>query len=167
MRVALTGVPGTGKSSVGGILAERGWRVEGVNSMAERCGLVAEGEVDLDVLARQLPIEGDEPLIIEGHFSHLLPVDIAIVLRCHPEVLRERLKRKGWPDDKVAHNVEAEAVDFVTLEALDEGITTFEVDTTQKSPIEVANDIERIVQGDGVKFLPGKVDWSEVILSWY
>ena len=61
----------------------------------------------------------EEDVMFEGHLSHLLRVDLAVVLRCSPKVLKERLEAKGWRESKIMENVEAEAVDVILVEALD------------------------------------------------
>jgi adenylate kinase len=167
MLVALSGVPGTGKSVTALDLRGRGWSVMEVKELAEAEGLVRGDEVDIKALSQRLPSSEGVTSILVGHFSHLLPVDLAIVLRCHPEVLRKRLKAQGWPPGKVQDNVEAEAVDFVTIEAVESGRDVCEVDTTRQNIPQVADAVEGILKGRRADFPPGKVDWSEVILSWY
>ncbi|MCJ7463576.1 MAG: AAA family ATPase, partial [Thermoplasmata archaeon] len=102
-----------------------------------------------------------------GHFSHLLKPDVAIVLRCSPSVLEKRLKRKGWDEKKIRENVEAEAVDVVLVEALENVAEVCEIDTTHKKPGEVAKAIEDIIAGERNKYRAGNVDWSEEVLSWF
>ncbi len=138
-----------------------------VKDLAEAEGLARGDEVDIDALAPRLPAPEGVTTILVGHFSHLLPVDLAIVLRCHPETLRRRLDAQGWPAGKVRDNVEAEAVDYVTVEAVELGREVCEVDTTQRSIPQVADAVEGILTGRRADFPLGKVDWSEVILSWY
>lgn len=167
MLAALSGVPGTGKTSVGEELRRRGWRALEVKDLAEAEGLAEGDELDLDALVARLPRTEEVTTILVGHLAHLLPVDLAIVLRCHPEVLRLRLKAQGWPAGKVQDNVEAEALDYVTIEAVEDGLEVCEVDTTQKSLAEVTDVVEAILNGDRQGFMPGSVDWSGVILSWY
>ncbi len=167
MLVALSGVPGVGKTSVGLELQNRGRCVMEVKDLAEAEGLIQGEEVDVGALAQRLPVSEDVTTILVGHFSHLLPVDLAIVLRCNPGVLRKRLEGQGWPPGKVRDNVEAEAVDYVTIEAVESGREVCEVDTTRQSIPQVADAVEGILAGRRADFPPGKVDWSEVILSWY
>ncbi len=105
--------------------------------------------------------------VLEGHFSHLLCPDVAIVLRCSPKVLEKRLAKKGWDQEKVRENVEAEAVDVVLIEALENVPEVCEIDTTKKTPGHVAKDIEKIVAGERQKYRVGNVDWSREVLSWF
>ncbi len=171
MLVALTGTPGTGKSTIAALLEEKGFRVCELEGLARRCGALRSydtvresWEVDLEVLERSIPKE--RPLILVGHVSHLLPVDLSIVLRCHPEALGERLVTKGWDAAKVRENMEAEALGVVTHAAM-EKTRTFEVDTTSASAEENARVVSDILSGKGRGHEAGTVDWSEVILGWY
>ena len=110
-------------------------------------------------------IDGD--LLIEGHLSHLLGVDIAIVLRCSPKLLEERLRSRGYGDDKVRENVEAEAVDVILIEALDCAGKVCEIDVTHLSPQTVADAVSEILAGENEKYPVGHVDWSQEVLDWF
>jgi len=123
-------------------------------------------EVDVSKLARSVAkLEGD--LILEGHFSHMLKPDLAVVLRCSPKVLERRLRKKGWEEKKIRENVEAEAVDVVLIEALENVPEVREIDTTKMKPSQVAKAIDAIVAGERQKYRVGNVDWSEEVLSWF
>ncbi|MEM0343265.1 MAG: adenylate kinase family protein [Thermoplasmata archaeon] len=171
MRVAVTGTPGVGKTSA--CAKVRSLPVYHVNDLVEMFG-VATGydrkrrtrEVDVAKLAKKIAkLEGD--MILEGHFSHMLNPDIAIVLRCSPSVLEARLRKKGWPEKKIRENVEAEAVDVVLIEALENVPEVLEIDTTKMSDVQVARAIDSIVKGERQKYRVGHVDWSQEVLSWF
>lgn len=171
MRIAVTGTPGVGKTSACALV--KSMPVVHVNDLVEKLGMVSgydrsrrTKEVDVPKLARAVAkMEGD--MVLEGHFSHMLRPDVAIVLRCSPKVLEKRLRKKGWPEKKVRENVEAEAVDVVLIEALENAPEVCEVDTTGKKPAEVARAIENIISGERQKYRVGNVDWSEEVLSWF
>ncbi len=173
--IAITGTPGVGKSTVAKILQKKGYKVFSVNELAEELDcIIGEDEsckiVDVDVLAEK--IGGVLPkgiVFLEGHLSHLLDPDKIIVLRCNPIVLKERLKVKGWREEKVLENVEAEIVDSILIEALETGKEVYEIDTTNMKPEDVADFIEKIVKGDKEvkeRFKPGKVDWIKHVGDW-
>lgn len=174
MLVAITGTPGVGKSSACRTLAERGHRVLALNREAEERGLVLGRDdtreaaiIDTDRLNEFVKSLQDDLVFLDGHLSHLLDVDISIVLRCNPNVLRQRLASLGWNERKIAENVEAEAIDVILVESLESHPETFEVDTTEKEPKRVTEDILSVVDGKASDLRAGSVDWSEVILSWY
>ena len=170
MYIALTGTPGTGKTSAAEILSERGFFITTVEQLARKQRAIEEVngdlEVDTELLAEKLGTpEGD--VIIEGHLAHLLVKGLCIVLRCHPEILRVRLEARGYPSEKLAGNLEAEAIDLIMSEAVENCAQVSEVDASEMSPGDVADIIERIINGEADKFPPGKVDWSEVVMDWY
>jgi adenylate kinase len=176
MIVALTGTPGTGKSSVGKILS-RFYDVRGVEELARDMDCVegeeAEGEekvliVDIRCLSEKLSKISGDVLIVEGHLSHLLPSDLTIVLRCNPIELKDRLSKKGWKREKILENTEAELLDIILFEAMERGAKIYEIDTTDREIEEVSRIILDIIEGERKgrrirDFTPGKIDWiSEV-----
>ena len=171
MKFAVTGTPGVGKTSSSALV--RSVKVVHVNDIVDGCGAVVgfderrrTKEVDVEKVGRAVSkMEGD--LLLEGHFSHLLGAEVAIVLRCSPKVLGERLAGKGWSEEKVRENVEAEAVDVILVEAVENVQEVCEIDTTSRTPAEVAAAIEEIVAGEIQKYPVGNVDWSREVLDWY
>jgi len=152
MRVALTGTPGTGKTTV----ADRvHLDVVHVNEVVREEGL-ATGEdeargslvADLDALRERFADRDD--VLFESHLAHHLPVDRVVVLRCHPDELAGRLADRGWAEEKVAENVESERLDLLLSEAVAEhgpdGI--YEIDTTGRSPEAVADEVAAAVRGE-------------------
>lgn len=154
MRVALTGTPGTGKTTVAG-LVETDLSVVHLNRViresdlstgrdAERDSLVA----DLDALHERFADRED--VLFESHLAHHLPVDRVVVLRCHPDRLADRLRERGWDEGKVAENIESERLDLLLSEAVAKRghDRVYEVDTTDRAPTSVARDVEAVLAGD-------------------
>jgi len=122
--VAITGTPGTGKSTAAKLLDGRGYYVVYLDQLAEERKLItgvdqARGarEVDVERLDQGIQVPVKLGFLV-SHYAHLMSVDIAIVLRCHPRILAKRLRFRGWSDAKVRENVEAEAIDVITQEAV-------------------------------------------------
>src|SRR5213596_4354638 len=173
MLVAVTGTPGTGKTSACEVLSARGYVVVDLDKIARREGLIvgrdaARGsdEVDVDALREGLRIPA-KVAFLTSHYSHRMDVNLAVVLRCRPSVLRARLEARGWPPEKVRENVEAEAIDVSLQEAVARLPFVYEIDTTTLTAEQTANTVLGILQGKAEGHAPGSVDWSEEVLSWY
>ncbi len=171
--VAITGTPGTGKTTVADILRRRGYVVFSVNELAEELDcIVGEEEgckiVDVEELKRRIGgILPEGTVFLEGHLSHLLSPKKVIVLRCNPLELKRRLESKGWDKEKVLENVEAELIDSILVEALELCEDVYEIDTTSLNPEEVADAIEDIVRGKNCdRFRPGRIDWIALVENY-
>lgn len=123
-------------------------------------------EVDVDALRRSLSVPA-KVAFLKSHYSHLMDVNLAVVLRCRPSILRARLQARGWPEAKIRENVEAEAIDLITQEAVDRLEHVYEVDTTGRTPEQTADAILDILRGQTAGHAPGSVDWTDEVLSWY
>jgi adenylate kinase len=104
--------------------------------------------------------------ILVGHLAHLVTTDVVIVLRCRPSVLAARLRSRGYPEQKVAENAEAEAIDVILVESAETGREVYEIDTTGISPEETADAVLEILAGEKEKYAIGNIDWSEEALDW-
>ncbi len=172
MRIALTGTPGTGKTTVAGLLP---YRIIDINALVKGGLNLGKDikrdclEADMQALALRLTeIEteaarqvrpGAGPLLLEGHFSHHF-ADHAIVLRLAPSKLALRLKRRGYGQAKIQENLEAEALDVILVEAVQMCSRVDEIDTTEMSPEAVADVVQKIVE-EGLRLMPGQVDWLD------
>ena len=163
MQIALTGTPGTGKTTIAGLLPYRVIDINALVKMGMNFGIDPERgclEADMDALADHLAkLDTDETLILEGHFSHHF-AGRAIVLRLAPALLKSRLEARGYSAPKIQENLEAEALDVILVEAVQLCSRVDEIDTTGKSPLEVAEKVARILQGE-LMLAPGQVDWLD------
>jgi adenylate kinase len=180
MWVALTGTPGTGKTTVAGLLREKGFSVVDVNALAFREGFV-DG-VDEKRNCTLINIQKINKFItktyhrrdlvfFEGHVTHLLSsMQRVIVLRCHPQELQKHLQMKHWNAEKIRENLEAEMLDVILCETMElhDRSQVFEIDTTLKTPEEVTGSILEIL-AKGFRpikqYRIGRIDWSEEILK--
>jgi len=141
--IAITGTPGTGKTSLCDALRES-YSVISVQNLAEQHGCLGEidssdGAAPLDIhqLAEKWHYEGEGFCFIDGHLSHFLEVDAIVILRCHPEQLKQRLKTRAYSPEKIEANVEWELLSGTWSELLEFeiDIPILELDTTT-SPLE-------------------------------
>ncbi len=177
MYIAITGTPGTGKSTLTRQLQDSGKETISVFRYSKEQGFIIRYdeemdsyEVDIQALDNHLKNRhgGEDIVFISGHLSHLLSVpDMVIVLRCNPNIIRQRLEERGYPESKIRENMEAEAVDVILVESLDNHDAVFEIECTDMQPEEVVNAVIEITEGKHNKYEPGRVDWSEVVLGWY
>ncbi len=173
---AITGTPGTGKTSVSAELRSRGYDVIDMNEHIRSHGLLGDldasrdtHEVDLDALNDSLqPYRDSDGLhLMDSHLSHFMDCSGIIVLRCDPEILYKRLKARGYSEEKVLENVQSEVLDVILCEATDSDIPVYEVDCSGGDPSVSADSVEKILKGEITDYLPGKTDWSQGMDKWF
>ena len=180
MLVAISGTPGTGKTSVSKILKQYDFEIVDLNKISiEKDFVIGVDEkrgsniIDVNMLNKYIKEKYTKKdiVFVEGHLSHLLKnIDKVIVLRCHPSVLKKRLAEKKWDDKKIKENIDAESLDVILCESVDFHLrkNIFEIDTTDKTVDRVVSSILEIAEN---KFKPmkkyniGYIDWSEEILK--
>jgi len=173
MIVAITGVGGVGKTAVARILKRRlGWKLVRSDDIAKKKKLYLGYDkerkswiVDLQKLKKELKkIEKKEKnLIIESLYAHLFDADIVAVLRCEPNVLEKRLRRKYSWHTKIVENKEAEMIGAISQEAVEKHgrARVFEFDTTKVKPNWTAKQIIQVIKGEKKKYKIGRIDWLE------
>ena len=70
--------------------------------------------------------------IVDSHLSHHI-ADIVIVLRTDPAVLKGRLEKRNYSEEKIKENLEAEALDIILAESVEWCDRVFEINTTDES----------------------------------
>ncbi|MES2154985.1 MAG: adenylate kinase family protein [bacterium] len=167
VRVALTGTPGVGKTTLAAVAAAHGWRVVDVKVWARAVGAVvghdAADEADVIDVDRLATFVQPQPydVVYEGHLSHLLPLDAAWVVRCDPRVLAQRLANRGYSPAKLRENLEAEALDIVLQEALDQLPVVIQRDGTRRSPAALFKAFADATRAGAKGHDLEPVDWSD------
>jgi len=168
VRIAVTGTPGTGKTTateeldtdlgivhLNEVIRERGLHTGKDES---RDSLLADIEAVEEAFADRTDI------LIESHLSHLLDVDRVVVLRCEPATIEDRLLERGESADSATENAESEALDVILSEAVEAHGTdsVYEIETTDQTPAETAAAIEAVIAGEGEPGA-GTVDYTEYL----
>jgi adenylate kinase len=167
--IAISGVPGTGKTDVARILAEEiGATLLSINDIIEREKVKFEwdkkrGSKIISIPSLQKAVAKSTAAglnVVEGLLAHTLKSDTLVVLRCDPLVLKKRLQKRKWDRAKITENVAAEALGVITAESANKR-KVYEIDTTKLAPEKAAAIIENILKDSrhGKRYLPGKIDW--------
>ncbi|MFH0971096.1 MAG: adenylate kinase family protein [Candidatus Micrarchaeota archaeon] len=128
MKIAITGTPGTGKTSISKEIAEElNCDVVHVNELVKKKKLYSKIEkkehiADFRKLRKELvKLMKATSIIVESHLlSDLkLPADLVIVMRCNPEELEKRLDRRKYPKTKINDNVLCEMLDYCLINAIE------------------------------------------------
>ena len=169
MQVALTGTPGVGKTTVGAALAGRGAiPVHELETATVEAGFaVGTDEARRSVIADLSGLRGwaaSREGVIVSHLAHHLEPDRAIVLRCHPTELAQRLTAVDRTPEAIAENCEAEALDLILAEAVAAlgAPAVAEVDTSGRPPEAVTEEVAALVTGSWSPSA-GTVDFSGVL----
>ncbi len=174
MKISISGTPCSGKTEVSKSLSKKlKYKLIQINELAEKLNAFTGYDkkreckiLDMDKLEKEInEIKGN--VIIEGHTSHLFPVDLVIILRCKPEILKKRLEKR-YPSNpsKVQENLEAEILGVITSEAVMNNKKVYEIDTSDKSVEESVNDVLKILEGKTKEFKIGKIDWLGKYSGW-
>lgn len=168
MRVAVTGTPGTGKTTATA-LVETDLEIVHLNEVVREKGLHSETDkernsvvADLDAIASHLGERDD--ILVESHLAHHLDVDRVVVLRCHPQTIERRLLDRGESVESARENAESEALDVILSEAVAAHgrDSVYEIETTDQSPDTTARAIETAITGDREPSA-GTVDYTDYL----
>ena len=164
MKIGITGTPGTGKSTIstnldGKVIDLKQYLEE--NDLGE---INENGEIEVEVeeLRENAPQEPEnQDLILEGHLAHFLDLDYCVVLRSRPDILRERLEKRDYLQEKIDENIESEKLDLILSQAVQRQEKVFELDTTERSVEEVVSELKKAIENMEEGY--GKVDWYEFL----
>jgi Predicted nucleotide kinase (related to CMP and AMP kinases) len=168
MMIGITGTPGTGKSTLAQELIRKEYQVIHLADTFGPYILEKDEERDTMVVDECRWAEEFKPVdgIVEGHLAHHLPCDRIIVLRCRPDILALRLRTRGYSEEKIRENAEAEALDIILQETVDRfrEDQIYEIDATGCGVCDLVDHVEGIIQGCCLPSF-GKIDWSVYLLE--
>ena len=181
MSIIITGSPGVGKHTIAKEI-ERTWKISeliDINKIAIDAGLVEQGQDALDVDVNKLkkhlePIVSDIPRLhwmgrtglVVGHLAPYVldgkSFNPCIVLRKNPYKLLDIYKKRGYTEKKMKDNLGSEILGIITNDAIKNfgQEKTFQVDTTDHTPKELAVRIQDIYYGDDNG---DNIDWLQLI----
>jgi Predicted nucleotide kinase (related to CMP and AMP kinases) len=168
VRVAVTGTPGTGKTTATDRLATD-LEVVHLNEVIREEGLASGTDetresvvADLDAVAAYL--QGQDDIVVESHLAHHFDVDRVVVLRCHPETIEARLLDRDESPDSAAENAESEALDVILSEAVTKHgqDAVYEIEMTEQTPDATARAIEAVIAGEREPSA-GTVDYTDYL----
>ncbi|QRF74922.1 putative kinase [Thermoplasmatales archaeon] len=141
--ICISGIPGTGKSTLCRKLNEIGIKCISANDEAARLDCISGDEVDVDLLRSRM----DRINIVEGHYSHLLDCDAVIILTAPEATIRKRLTERGYSEAKIDDNIESMLAGTIYYEALDRmpASRIFIIDTGSADENSVLTEAERII----------------------
>jgi adenylate kinase len=130
LRVYLTGVPGTGKTTVAERLAQLlALPYFEINTIVLEKGFYLGYDItrdtviiDEELLAPHLEMlvtEQSRICLVGGILSLRVPFDLIIVLHCQVPVLRDRLQARNYSSAKIEANIEAEIMNVLYYDALE------------------------------------------------
>ena len=144
--IIVTGTPGTGKTTVAIRLAKKiGYQYVDVNKVISReklssgydkknkCKVVDEKKLSKALV--KIIKNSDSGLVIDSHMSHYLPadtVDVCLATKCNLKLLKRRLKRRKYSEQKIRDNLDCEIFDVCLNEAKESGHTIVVVETDKK-----------------------------------
>jgi len=153
VRVAVTGTPGTGKTTATEHL-ETDLSMLHLNRIIREKGLTTghdeqRGSAVADLEAVGEWLDGKDDVIFESHLAHNFEADRVVVLRCHPSEIERRLGERDESPESVAENAESEALDVILSAAVDRHgqDSVYEIETTDEPPESVAASIAAVIDG--------------------
>jgi len=185
--IIISGTPGCGKTSVANKLSKFiDTKTISLNELAvsgdfsfdydnERKTYIVDFQIFLPYvikIIKKIKVNNPQFLIIESHFSDIIPnkfIDYVFILRCDPDELAKRLKKKNYDLNKITENVQSEilgnCVNYLVQKKIKSPI--YEIDTTNLNIESVAKTINDIIFAkiDVGNYYLGKIDWLEKLFQ--
>ena len=169
------GIPGTGKTTIGSILAEElSCAFQESSELAIRLNIasrdpsgrhtlylspkmlsvLANAIVEIARKAGCVVVSTVYPEALIWHVESYTP--FIVILRTNPLILEKRLSKRGWPRSKIVENLIAESTNYYTEKLWERRDMVIEFDTTYSRPRAAALEILRLVEAWNVGF---HIDW--------
>ena len=172
MSLVITGNPGVGKHTTTDLFVkqESSYQIIDINKFAIEGGFGDKIEDGIEVNTVELKDEikkkiSDKSLIV-GHLAPYVlddsDVDLAIVLRKNPYDLMDIYKKRNYQDSKIKQNAGSEVLGVIANDTIASfgKEKTFEIDTTQKTPKRVVEQINGIIKNQERGDI---IDWLTIV----
>ena len=172
MNLVITGNPGVGKHTTTDLFVkqESSYQIIDINKFAIEGGFGDKIEDGIEVNTAELKDEikkkiSDKSLIV-GHLAPYVldesDVDLAIVLRKNPYDLMDIYKKRNYQDSKMKQNAGSEVLGVIANDTIASfgKEKTFEIDTTQKTPKRVVEQINGIIKNQERGDI---IDWLTIV----
>ncbi len=117
--ISITGIPGSGKTSVCILLNQMGLDCRNVLDLEGATDCLEDEEMDIGCLREKIRRRPGDPAIIEGHYSHLLGCSEIFILERDEHVIRDILETRGYSNEKINENLDAMRSDIIYQESLE------------------------------------------------
>jgi len=157
MSLVITGNPGVGKHTIADeFLKNEDYDLIDINKIAIESNCVEKDEIGIQVDVQNLKNDLNKIItkksLIVGHLAPYVVeksnIGIVIILRKNPYKLEQVYKERGYSKEKIKENLGSEILGITAHDAISEFGTenTFQIDTTTKTPQEVVEKIQKIIQ---------------------
>ncbi len=176
IKIAITGTPGVGKSTVSSLLIDKlesqcnqTFEYIDITKTVKEHGLYSEKDEEMDSYVIDFQkfkkylstniLTKSKNILLDGHVSHLFDVDYIIVLRCNPEIIIDRLRDRKYSINKINENVEAEILDVCLIESLETTKNVYEIDASNKSVVQIVDEIINAILNKKTRY--GIINWID------
>ena len=153
--IIVTGTPGTGKTRLAKSLSIiLNFTYIDVNKIIKDSKIYTKFDQEkqtfivdvknLNKVLEKIILQSKKNLIIDSHLSHYLPrkyVDLCIVTKCDIKILKMRLNKRKYKEEKLRENLDAEILDICLIEALENKHKVLIIDTSRRLNIKNIKDL--------------------------